>query len=197
MSKHYIIINLNKAESAETRLERIREQVRWGVFGVLMLLLVSVNFQVWMISNGYNDIISQKKGEIERLKDEINKLESEGKNLSKGDILSFADLEQDRFLWAQNLEEMGRVTPDDIAITGLRFKREKLIIKGIALTFEDRKDFEIIDEYVQTLRKNKEFSNNFNRIKLDWYNKVNVRGQDILRFEIKAKVKKTGRKSFS
>ena len=197
MSKHYIIINLNKAESAETRLERIREQVRWGVFGVLMLLLVSVNFQVWMISNGYNDIISQKKGEIERLKDEIDKLQSEGKNLSKGDILSFADLEQDRFLWAQNLERMGRVTPDDIAITGLRFKREKLIIRGIALTFEDRKDFEIIDEYVQTLRRNKEFSNNFNRIKYVGHNKVNVRGQDIVRFEIEAKVKKTGRKSFS
>ncbi len=197
MSKHYIIINLNKAESAETRLERIREQVRWGVFGVLMLLLVSVNFQVWMISTGYNDIISQKKGEIERLKDEIDKLQSEGKNLSKGDILSFANLEQDRFLWAQNLEKMGRVTPDDIAITGLRYKRGKLIIRGIALTFEDRKDFEIIDEYVQTLRKNKEFSNNFNRIKYVGHNKVNVRGQDIVRFEIEAKVKKTGRKSFS
>ena len=197
MSKHYIIINLNKAESAETRLERIREQVRWGVFGVLMLLLVTVNFQVWMISTGYNDIISQKKGEIERLKDEIDKLQSEGKNLSKGDILSFANLEQDRFLWAQNLEKMGRVTPDDIAITGLRYKRGKLIIRGIALTFEDRKDFEIIDEYVQTLRKNKEFSNNFNRIKYVGHNKVNVRGQDIVRFEIEAKVKKTGRKSFS
>ena len=197
MSKHYIVINLNKVESAETRLARIREQVRWGIFGVLMLLLVSVNFQVWMISNGYNDIISQKKEEIERLKDEIDKLQSEGKNLSKGDILSFADLEQDRFLWAQILEKMGRVTPDDIAITGLRFKREKLIIRGIALTFEDRKDFEIIDEYVQTLRKNKEFSINFNRIKYVGHNKVNVRGQDIVRFEIEAKVKKTGRKSFS
>ena len=197
MSKHYIVINLNKVESAETRLARIREQVRWGIFGVLMLLLVSVNFQVWMISNGYNDIISQKKEEIERLKDEIDKLQSEGKNLSKGDILSFADLEQDRFLWAQILEKMGRVTPDDIAITGLRFKREKLIIRGIALTFEDRKDFEIIDEYVQTLRKNKKFSNNFNRIKYVGHNKVNVRGQDIVRFEIEAKVKKTGRKSFS
>ena len=92
---------------------------------------------------------------------------------------------------------MGRVTPDDIAITGLRYKREKLIIRGIALTFEDRKDFEIIDEYVQTLRKNKEFSNNFNRIKYVGHNKVNVRGQDIVRFEIEAKVKKTGRKSFS
>ena len=197
MNKHYIVININKAESAETRLARIREQVRWGIFGVLMLLLISVNFQVWMISNGYNDIISQKKEEIDRLKDEIDKLQSEGKNLSKGDILSFADLEQDRFLWAQILEKMGRVTPDDIAITGLRFKREKLIIRGIALTFEDRKDFEIIDEYVQTLRKNKEFSNNFNRIKYVGHNKVNVRGQDIVRFEIEAKVKKTGRKSFS
>ena len=45
---------------------------------------------------------------------------------------------------------MGKVTPDDIAITGLRYKREKLLIFGIALTFEDRKDFEIIDEYIKS-----------------------------------------------
>ena len=30
--KTYITINLNKAESAETRKERIREQTRWAVF---------------------------------------------------------------------------------------------------------------------------------------------------------------------
>ena len=88
-------------------------------------------------------------------------------------------------------------TPDDISITGLRFKRSKLIIKGIALTFEDRKDFEIIDEYVQMLRKNKEFSNNFNRIKYVGHSKVNIRGQEIVRFEIEAAIKKTKRKSFS
>jgi len=92
---------------------------------------------------------------------------------------------------------MGRLTPDDISITGLRFKRSKLIIKGIALTFEDRKDFEIIDEYVQTLRKNKEFSNNFNRIKYVGHSKVNIRGQEIVRFEIEAAIKTTKRKSFS
>jgi Tfp pilus assembly protein PilN len=149
------------------------------------------------VSNGYNDIIDQKQLEIGRLKEELNDLQSEGKNLSKGDIMSFADLEHDRFLWAQNLEKMGRLTPDDISITGLRFKRSKLIIKGIALTFEDRKDFEIIDEYVQTLRKNKEFSNNFNRIKYVGHSKVNIRGQEIVRFEIEAAIKTTKRKSFS
>tara|TARA_B100000029_G_scaffold153318_1_gene148536 strand:- start:9995 stop:10588 length:594 start_codon:yes stop_codon:yes gene_type:complete len=197
MSKQYIVINLNKAESAETRLERIRERVRWGTFSFLVVLLLGVNVRVWMIGAGYNDIIDQKKNEIIRLKDEINKLQTEGKNLSKEDILSFADLEQDRFLWAKNLEEMGKMTPDDMAITGLRFKRGRLVIKGIALTFEDRKDFEIIDEYVQTLRRNKDFSYNFNKIKYVGHSKVNVRGQEIVRFEIEAKIKKARRKSFS
>jgi Tfp pilus assembly protein PilN len=197
MTKQYIIINLNKAESAETRLERVREQGRWATFAFLLIFLLGVNFRVWMINNGYNNIIDQKKVEIERLNDEINKLQSQGKNLSKNDILAFADLEQDRFLWAQNLEEMGNMTPDDMAITGLRFKRGKLIIKGIALTFEDRKDFEIIDEYVQTLRKNKDFSNNFGRIKYVGHSKVSIRGQEIVRFKIEATVRKNGRKSFS
>ena len=196
MSKQYIVINLNKAESAETRIERVKERGRWVLFSVILALFIGANARVMMIGLGYNSIIDKKKKEISRLKEEINNLTTQGKNLSKYDILSFADLEQDRFLWAQNMEKMGKVTPDDIAITGLRYKREKLLIFGIALTFEDRKDFEIIDEYVQTLRNDKEFSENFSRIKYIGHNKVNIRGQDIIRFEIEAKSKKNKRKSF-
>ena len=155
MDKKYIVINLNKAESAETLQARLKERFRWGVFGVLIVLLVGVNARVWIINSGYDKIINKKELEIARLKNEINKFQSEGKNLSKEDILSFADLEQDRFLWARNLEKMGALTPDDIAITGLKFKRKKLVIKGIALTFEDRKDFEIIDEYIPVIEAKK------------------------------------------
>ena len=197
LDKNYIIINLNKAESAETRQARLKERFRWGTFFTLVAMLVGVNAMVWSISLGYDDIIRKKETEISRLKDEIDKLQSEGKNLSKEDILSFADLEQERFLWAQNLEKMGSLTPNDIAITGLRYKRQKLVIKGIALTFEDRKDFEIIDEYVQTLRNNNEFSKNFSKIKYVGHSKVNVRGQEIVRFEIEASSKRGGKKKFS
>tara|TARA_B100000674_G_scaffold440848_1_gene404031 strand:+ start:815 stop:1411 length:597 start_codon:yes stop_codon:yes gene_type:complete len=197
LDKNYIIINLNKAESAETRQARLKERFRWGTFFILVAMLVGVNAMVWSISLGYDDIIRKKETEISRLKDEIDKLQSEGKNLSKEDILSFADLEQERFLWAQNLEKMGSLTPNDIAITGLRYKRQKLVIKGIALTFEDRKDFEIIDEYVQTLRNNNEFSKNFSKIKYVGHSKVNVRGQEIVRFEIEASSKRGGKKKFS
>ena len=197
MDRQFILINLNKAESAETRLQRIREQFRWGTFAVLLIILLGVNIRTWMIGLGYNKIIDQKKEEIQRLKDEIAKLQTEGKNLSKDDILAFADLEQNRYLWAQNLEILGTMTPDDMAITGLRYKKQKLVVRGIALTFEARKDFEIIDEYVQTLRRNKNFSQNFRKIKYVGHSKINVRGQDIVRFEIEATIKNNRRKSYS
>tara|TARA_B100001146_G_C16010880_1_gene360823 strand:- start:110 stop:700 length:591 start_codon:yes stop_codon:yes gene_type:complete len=195
--KTYITINLNKAESAETRKERIREQTRWAVFGILILFLLAMNVRVWMISRGYDRVIDQKRTEIEELAEQIKKLRSRGKNLSKNDIMSFAELEQDRFLWARNMELLGTMTPDDMAIIGMRFKRDKLTIKGIALTFEDRKDFEIIDEYVQTLRDNKEFSDNFIRIKYVGHQKVDIRGQQIIRFEIVASIRKGGGEQYS
>jgi hypothetical protein len=195
--KTYITINLNKAESAETRLERIREQTRWAIFGILIFLLFAINIRIWMISSGYNRVIDQKKTEIQNLTEQIKLLQSRGKNLSKNDIMSFADLEQKRFLWARNMELLGTMTPDDMAIIGMRFKRDKLRIKGIALTFEDRKDFEIIDEYVQTLRDNKEFSDNFMRIKYVGHQKVEIRGQNIIRFEIVASIRRGGEKEYS
>ena len=195
LNKSFIIINLNKSESAETKLARSKEQLRWVIFSFLIILLLGVNGRVWMISAGYNGIINKKEKEISRLKSEINQLQSQGKNLSKDDILSFADLEQNRFLWAKNLEKMGMLTPDDIAITGLRYKREKLTIRGIALTFEDRKDFEIIDEYVQTLRNNKDFSLNFSKIKYVGHSKVTVRGQDIIRFEVEARSRSSSKRT--
>ena len=195
--KTYIKINLNKAESSEVIKERMLERTRWVVFGVLVFSLFVINLRVWMMGFGYNSVIEKKKNQIQELKEEIRQLQSKGKNLSKNDIMSFADLEQDRFLWARNMELLGEMTPDDMAITGMRFKRDKLTIKGIALTFEDRKDFEIIDEYVQTLRDNKEFSEKFTRIKYVGHQKVNVRGQNIIRFEIVGSIRKGGNKVYS
>ena len=195
--KTYIKINLNKAESSDVLKERALERTRWAIFGAFIFFLFIINLRVWMIGFGYNRVISKKSNQIQELKNDIMKLQSKGKNLSKNDIMSFADLEQDRFLWARNMELLGKMTPDDMAITGMRFKRDRLTIKGIALTFEDRKDFEIIDEYVQTLRANKEFSENFTRIKYVGHQKINIRGQNIIRFEIIASIKKGGNKTYS
>tara|TARA_Y100000748_G_C15372608_1_gene440427 strand:+ start:102 stop:638 length:537 start_codon:yes stop_codon:yes gene_type:complete len=177
-------------------METIRERVRWGMFTGLFILLTGFNVKMFMVNSGYNAIIEKKKLEIVRLESEIKKLESTGKNLSKRDIMSLAELEQGRFLWASNIEILGNLTPTDMSITGLRFKKEKFVMKGIALTFEDKKDFEIIDEYVQTLRRNKEFSDNFSDIKYLGHQRLNVRGQNIIQFEVMGTIQKKKKNSY-
>ena len=64
MNKQYFIINLNKAESAETLIERGKERARWIVFSLLIAVLLGVNIRVWTISIGYNGIIDKKEKEI-------------------------------------------------------------------------------------------------------------------------------------
>ena len=186
----YIVINLNQGESAESRIERIRERVRWGIFGTFIVLLLAANGQVLMVSRGYDKVIDQKKSEIKRIKQEIKDLRAKGKNLSKEDIMSLAKLEQDRFLWARNMELLGEMTPEDMAITGMKFKHNKLMVSGIANVYKDRKDFEIIDNYVNTLRNNKEFSENFNPIKFQGHSRSSARGQEVMNFDVVATAKK-------
>ncbi len=187
--KKYILINLNKAESRESKMERWRERSRWGLFTGLLLILVGLNISVFLISRGYQHLIEQKSQEIVDIKQQIQSLQAKGKNLSKADIFSLARLEQDRVLWAKNMELLGKMTPDDMAITGLTYKHRKLVIQGIATIYEDQKDFDIIRKFMNKLQENKEFSKNFNRIKFVKSAKQNIRGQTILVFEIQADVK--------
>ncbi len=187
--KKYIKINLNQAESKESKQERVADQIRWALFVVMAILFLGANINVWMISRGYDKIIIQKENEIDRVKEEIKALQAKGKNLSKEDILSFAQLEQDRFLWARNMELLGEMTPDDMAITGLKFKHDKLTISGIAPVYDDKKDFDIINSYIHRLNGNLEFASNFKRIKYVGHNRLNFRGQDIVKFEVLAPAK--------
>ncbi|MBT3300155.1 MAG: hypothetical protein HN657_02795 [Candidatus Marinimicrobia bacterium] len=189
--KKYIVINLNQAESKESRQERVQDQIRWGIFALFIILFLGANIRVWTISRGYDRIISQKEQEIAKVKQEIKALRAKGKNLSKDDILSFADLEQNRFLWARNMELLGEMTPNDMAITGLKFKHDKLSISGIVPVYEDRKDFEIINDYIRKLKRNEEFASHYKRIKFVGHNRLSFRGQDIIKFEVLAPAKYT------
>ena len=58
MAKSYILINLNKEESAETRIERSRERTRWAVFFVLILIFLGANSRVLMINSRWCAAIS-------------------------------------------------------------------------------------------------------------------------------------------
>ena len=124
--KKFILINLNQTDTKEARTVRWKERGRWMIFTVIVLSLIFANTSLFLIGSGYNRLIAQKENEIADIRQRIRALQAQGKNLSKRDILSFAELESNRTLWARNFELLGKMTPDDMALTGLKFnKRNK------------------------------------------------------------------------
>jgi hypothetical protein len=184
--KKLILINLNQKETSESLALRNKERVRWFIFGFLLTLLVGANSVIWYIGLNYNKLINQKTNEISQIKKEISLLREKGKNLSKQDIMTLATLENNRFLWAENLEYLGELTPEDISLTELKFKKNKLNIKGIATTYSGQKDFEQVERFIRLLKSNNEFSKHFTRMRLMNHELINVRGQDIVSFELEA-----------
>ncbi len=113
-------------------------------------------------------------------------MREEGKNLSKVDIMSLAELENNRILWARNMQIIGEMTPEDMAITSMKYKKDKIIIGGVAVVYEDRKDFDIVHDYINRLKRNKKLSENFSKIKFNQGSLKTIREQEVVEFEIEA-----------
>ena len=184
--KKLILINLNKRETSESLAIRNKERIRWFLFGLLVSLLLGANSFALFIGFNYNSLINQKNMEIDQIKKETSRLREKGKNLSKQDIMTLANLENNRFLWAENLEKLGKMTPEDMSLTELHYKKNKLLIKGIATTYRGQKDFEQVERFIHVLKSNDEFSSHFTRLRLIHHSLINVRGQDVVTFELEA-----------
>ena len=194
--KKFILINLNQTDSKEARTARLKERGRWMIFTVIVLSLIFANTSLFLIGSGYNRLIAQKENEIADVKQRIRNLQSQGKNLSKQDILSFAELEGNRTLWARNFELLGKMTPGDMALTGLKFNKrnKKLYIEGISVVYKEEEEYEIVYNYINRMKRNREFSKNFPKVKFRQGSLKKIRGQDIVHFEIEAALKTTTKK---
>ena len=190
----FISINLNQSESRETIREQWKDRSRWFMFCLITILLLFVNVETWWISRGYTKLIERKESEIKDVKAEISTLRKEGKNLSKADIMSLAELENNRILWARNMQLIGEMTPEDMAITSMKYKKDKIIIGGIAVIFEDRKDFDIVHDYINRLKRNKKLGENFSGIKFNQGSLKTIREQEVVEFEIEAALRISAKK---
>ena len=194
--KKFILINLNQTDSKEARTARLKERGRWMIFTIIVLSLIFANTSLFLIGSGYNRLITQKENEIADVKQRIRNLQAQGKNLSKQDILSFAELEGNRTLWARNFELLGKMTPGDMALTGLKFNKrnKKLYIEGISVVYKEEEEYEIVYNYINLMKRNREFSKNFPKVKFRQGSLKKIRGQDIVHFEIEAALKTTTKK---
>jgi len=184
-----IKINLNQAMSRASRREVVRERLRWTYFwsiGALLLVGVAVFYLEYA---AVNSVIKQKQDQVRDIKEQIRKLQQQGKNLSKADIMSLAKLESGRIFWAEKFRELSKVLPEDMAITRLNFKNDALVIEGVSRIFLGEREFDVINRLIDRLRTDDIFSRDFEDVKFSKFSRVSVLKQDIVEFEIVARVK--------
>ena len=91
--------------------------------------------------------------------------------------------------WAPKLIALSQITPEDMAITGLNFENKKLEISAISKVDQGEKDFDVIIAFMNRIGENEEFNKDFKGIKFDSMEKSKAKGQEVLSFTVKARLK--------
>ena len=183
-----IAINLNLSITAAEREYKKSELIRWIVFA--LILSISIGNLSWFlnINNKIDNLIIKRRETIAKLIDDTQNLKQSGQiNLSKKDIENLYSVENNRIRWANKLQELAYVTPEDMAITGIKYRNNKIIINAISLINENEKEFSIVESLIKKIQNSDILSKDFISIKFKNAERKITRGQEILLFVIEAK----------
>ncbi len=195
MENKFVLINLNKTVSNAELQELQQEKKKWIIFTVITMLMLALAFWFISINSQANFIISERNNVINKLIQDTENLKNEGQiNLSKRDINNLIKTEGERIIWSEKLKILSDITPVDMAITGLEFKNLKFTIKGISKVHEDEKEFLIVEQFINMLKTNARFSDDFKTIKFKGSERDLSRGQEIFKFTIEAELNKKSKR---
>ena len=188
--KNLIKINLNQTVS-KAQMDFINEEKnRWIIFSVVTSFLFIAFIWFWFINSRLNYVIKNRQLTIEKIIKDTDALRKGGKiNLSKSDVKTLNKFEKNRMFWAPKLIALSEITPDDMAITDIEFENKKLKISALSNLSVGEKEFSVVEDFMKRIDENQEFNKDFKEIKFDDLEKENVRGQEILSFQIEAKLK--------
>ena len=186
-----IVVNLNQTFSSTEIKEKKDENIRWVFFSILISALIGNLIWFTYINLDINNLIYEREVTILNLIDDTNKLKQKGQiNLSKKDIENLYKVESKRVTWADKFKELALITPEDMAITGLKFRNNKLIIDAVSLINENEKEFSIVENLIKKIENNEVISKDFKKIQFKSSERKITRGQEVLVFVVEAKLGK-------
>ena len=199
MENKFISIDLNQTVN-RFQLEEIKlERTRWIIFSIISTILVGLSVWFFILNSSSNSLISSRGVIINEINTEINELKKEGQiNLAKKNIESLYKLEHERIFWVNKLQTLADITPINMAITELEFNKKKFSISAVTRLGDDSKEFDVIEYFIELLKKNEYFSKDFTSIKFSSSERINSRGAEIFTFKVdcllKSKSKRTKKK---
>ena len=199
MENKFISIDLNQTVN-RFQLEEIKlERTRWIIFSIISMIMVGLSIWFFILNSSSNSLISSRGVIINEINTEINELKKDGQiNLAKKNIESLYKLENERIFWVNKLQTLADITPINMAITELEFNKKKFSISAVTRLGDDSKEFDVIEYFIELLKKNEYFSKDFTSIKFSSSERINSRGAEIFTFKVdcllKSKSKRTKKK---
>tara|TARA_B110000196_G_scaffold194291_1_gene166442 strand:+ start:852 stop:1460 length:609 start_codon:yes stop_codon:yes gene_type:complete len=199
MENKFISIDLNQTVN-RFQLEEIKlERTRWIIFSIISMIMLGLSIWFFILNSSSNSLISSRGVIINEINTEINELKKDGQiNLAKKNIESLYKLENERIFWVNKLQTLADITPINMAITELEFNKKKFSISAVTRLGDDSKEFDVIEYFIELLKKNEYFSKDFTSIKFSNSERINSRGTEIFTFKVdcllKSKSKRTKKK---
>ena len=195
MSKKYIKINLNQVVSRFQMEEMLINRNRTYLAAFLCFCFVCLFSFMSYTNYELSKLIDLRKNDIKVLNQKINSLKNEYQvDLSKRDIEGLFLFESKRNYWTPKLQALADLTPKEMVIEELEFDKGRLNITAITRIQDDVKEFDVVEQFMNTIKEHPDFSENFQNIRFVNSFRQTIQGQETFTFKIQAKLKKPSKK---
>ncbi|MDD4155233.1 MAG: hypothetical protein PHY08_01550 [Candidatus Cloacimonetes bacterium] len=193
MNQLHFTINLNKYGELKQQAEA--EKKIFINFTIFFFVIAALLYGgVLYINYRTNVKLENRKNAVIDLKKQVSQYVTSGDYLSARDLERLTATSTDRVFWARKLVAFSEDTNEKIAVTHFSFKNNILSLYGITKVESEEKEYDLINDYINTLKANKDISVDFPEIKFVRSTRDKEKDADIIRFQIDAFGKKSPRR---
>ncbi len=183
MTQFYFSINLNKF--GELRKQREAENKLFMTLIISFAIITIVFYGAILYFNfSLSNKLQNRRDLLQAINREIETYRESGEYLSTNDLERLARTSTDRIFWANKLIALSDITTDKIAITHFSYKDGILSLYGITQVDVEEREFDLIHEFIESLRLNDQISLDFDEIKFVRSNRDREKDVEIIRFQI-------------
>jgi len=183
MHQLYFKINLNKYGELKRKIELEKKTFQATTFSFVFFTLI-MTFLIILMNNNLNKKLDNRKQLLRKIKKDVKSYTVSGEFLSRKDLERLANISTERIFWAKKLVAFAEKTNDKIAITHFSFKNNTLSLFGITKVDKKQKEFDLINNFIEQLKSNKQISVDFPEIKFVKSRRDFEKEVEILRFQI-------------
>jgi Tfp pilus assembly protein PilN len=183
-------INLNKSEGHAEREARWKKRRENLTILVIILLFGALSLYSYRNHDALGSVVKARQDQINEVERRLEELKRTGKDISKGDVLTLARMEKERFLWGSKLKALADILPQDVVVTLLEFTNRQLRIKAISKINTDEREFDKVSQFMEMLKTTPFFYREFTNIRFSESHRVKVEDQEILSITITCSIEK-------